>query len=115
MAQQAKIIGRGTWLDKVAGEVIEREKKLGRTLSLIRVESGLAASGFPHIGSVGDAIRSFGVKLALETIGYKSELVAYSDDLDGLRKVPAGMPDSLKDWAKQCLEMLKDPNPKKGR
>ncbi len=109
MEQDVKIIGRGTWLDKVADEVAEREKSLGRSLSLIRVESGLAASGFPHIGSVGDAIRSFGVKLALETIGYKSELIAYSDDLDGLRKVPAGLPDSLKEYIAHPVSRIPDP------
>lgn len=86
--QAAKIIGRGTWLDKVADETIAREKKLGRSLKLLRVESGLGASGLPHIGSVGDAIRSYGVKLALQDAGYRSELMAYSDDFDGLRKVP---------------------------
>ncbi|MDG6903142.1 MAG: lysine--tRNA ligase, partial [Nitrososphaerota archaeon] len=90
--EPAKIIGRGTWLDKVAQETVDREKKLGRKLSLVRVESGLGASGLPHIGSVGDAIRSYGVKLALESLGHKSELVAYSDDFDGLRKVPSGFP-----------------------
>ena len=109
MAQQVKIIGRGTWLDKVADEVVEREKKLRRSLSLVRVESGLAASGFPHIGSVGDAIRSFGIKLALETIGYKSELIAYSDDLDGLRKVPAGLPASLKKYIAHPVTHIPDP------
>ena len=56
----------------VAHELLEREKSLGRETSLLRVESGLGASGIPHIGSVGDAIRSYGVKLALETLGYKS-------------------------------------------
>ena len=81
-----KIIGKGTWIDKLAAELIEREKKLGRNLDLIRVESGLGASGIPHIGSLGDAVRAYGVKLALENQGYKSELIAYSDDLDGLRK-----------------------------
>ncbi|MDG7016242.1 MAG: lysine--tRNA ligase, partial [Nitrososphaerota archaeon] len=96
--EQPSIIGRGTWLDKVASETVEREKKLGRNLSLVRVESGLGASGLPHIGSVGDAIRSYGVKLALENLGYKSELVAYSDDFDGLRKVPAGFPAWLKEF-----------------
>ena len=72
--QVPKIIGRGTWLDKVAAETVEREKQLGRDLSLLRVESGLGASGLPHIGSVGDAIRSYGIKLALESAGFKSEL-----------------------------------------
>ena len=60
------VIGRGTWLDKVASKVIEREHALGRSLEIIRVESGLGASGIPHVGSVGDAIRAFGIKLALQ-------------------------------------------------
>jgi len=87
-----KIIGKGTWIDKLAFELIEREKQLGRdTDGVIRVESGLGASGIPHIGSLGDAVRAYGVKLALENLGYKSELIAYSDDLDGLRKIPDGL------------------------
>jgi len=89
---EQKIIGRGTWIDKLAFELIEREKQLGRnTDGIIRVESGLGASGIPHIGSLGDAVRAYGVKLALENLGYKSELIAYSDDLDGLRKIPVGL------------------------
>jgi lysyl-tRNA synthetase class 1 len=107
--EQVSIIGRGTWLDKVAFETIEREKKLGRNLALVRVESGLGASGLPHIGSVGDAIRSYGVKLALETLGYKSELIAYSDDFDGLRKVPAGFPAWLKDYISHPVSRIPDP------
>lgn len=107
--EQVSIIGRGTWLDKVAHETIEREKKVGRQLSLVRVESGLGASGLPHIGSVGDAIRSYGVKLALETLGYKSELIAYSDDFDGLRKVPAGFPSWLKDYISHPVSRIPDP------
>jgi len=91
MAEQ-KIIGKGTWIAKLAFELIEREKQLGRDIDgVIRVESGLGASGIPHIGSLGDAVRAYGVKLALENLGYKSELIAYSDDLDGLRKIPEGL------------------------
>ncbi|MDV3293818.1 MAG: lysine--tRNA ligase [Nitrososphaerales archaeon] len=107
--QAAKIIGRGTWLDKVADETIAREKKLGRSLKLLRVESGLGASGLPHIGSVGDAIRSYGVKLALQNAGYSSELVAYSDDFDGLRKVPSGFPAWLKDYISHPVARVPDP------
>ncbi len=109
MEKRVEVIGRGTWLDKVAQETIEREKKLGRKLSLVRVESGLGASGLPHIGSVGDAIRSYGVKLALETLGHKSELIAYSDDFDGLRKVPAGFPSWLKDYISHPVSRIPDP------
>ena len=50
-----KVIGRGTWYDKAADELIKREKKLKRSLDNLRTESGLGASGYPHIGSIGDA------------------------------------------------------------
>ncbi len=107
--EDSSLIGRGTWLDRVASQVIEREKKLGRDLSRIRVESGLGASGIPHIGSLGDAARAYGVKLALEGAGYKSELIAYSDDMDALRKVPAGLPDFLSKEIANPVSEIKDP------
>ena len=52
------IIGKGTWIDKVGFTIVEREKKLGRSTKVIKVESGLGASGIPHIGSMGDAVRA---------------------------------------------------------
>jgi len=106
---ESEIIGKGTWIDKLAYELLEREKSLGRKLDLIRVESGLGASGVPHIGSLGDAVRAYGVKLALENFGYKSELIAYSDDLDGLRKIPEGFPDSLKEHIAKPVSLIPDP------
>ncbi len=108
MAEQ-EIIGLGTWIDKLAFELIEREKSLGRNLDILRVESGLGASGVPHIGSLGDAVRAYGVKLALENLGYKSELVAYSDDLDGLRKIPEGFPESLEEHLAKPVSLIPDP------
>jgi lysyl-tRNA synthetase class 1 len=103
------VIGRGTWLDKVAAEVVAREEKFGRSLSLVRVESGLGASGIPHVGSLGDAVRAYGVMLALRDIGYRSELIAYSDDMDGLRKVPAGLPDWLNGYVARPVSAIPDP------
>jgi lysyl-tRNA synthetase class 1 len=92
-----KIIGRGTWYDKMAAKIVERERKLDRSLDLVRTEMGIAASGLPHIGNLSDAARSFAVTLALREQGFKSELVAFADDKDGLRKVPAGLPKSLEE------------------
>ena len=40
---EQKIIGKGTWIDKLTFELIEREKQLERNTDLIRVESGLGA------------------------------------------------------------------------
>jgi lysyl-tRNA synthetase class 1 len=93
-----KIIGHGTWYDKTASKIIEREKKLGRSLDLVRTESGLGASGFPHIGSFADCARSYAIALAIQEQGINSEYIAFADDLDGLRKVPAGLPESLRKY-----------------
>ena len=67
-----KIIGHGTWYDKMALEVIQKEKKLKRGLSPLRTESGIGASGIPHIGSLADATRSHAVSLAIENQGISS-------------------------------------------
>jgi len=104
-----KIIGRGTWYDKMAAKIIERERKLGRSLDLIRTEMGLGASGFPHIGSLGDAARSYAVTLALREQNYRSELIAFCDDKDGLRKVPAGLPKSLEKYLGFPVSEIPDP------
>ncbi|MEM2104017.1 MAG: lysine--tRNA ligase [Candidatus Bathyarchaeia archaeon] len=104
-----KIIGRGTWYDKMAVKIIERERKLGRSLNLVRAEMGFGASGFPHIGSLGDAARSYAVTLALREQGCHSELVAFCDDKDGLRKVPAGLPKSLEKYLGFPVTDIPDP------
>lgn len=104
-----EIIGKGTWIDKVADTLIKREKKLGRSMDLIRVESGLGASGIPHIGSMGDAVRAYGIALALQNFGFKSELIAYSDDMDGLRKIPNGLPDWLQEHIARPVSSIPDP------
>ncbi len=103
------IIGHGTWYDKMARKVINRERKLGRSLEKVRTEMGLGASGFPHIGSLGDAARSYAVTLALRDMGFKSELVAFCDDKDGLRKVPFGLPESLNEYLGFPVSSIPDP------
>jgi len=97
------------WLDSWARKVAEREKKLKRGLKVLRTESGLGASGVPHIGSFGDVVRQYGVTLALENIGLKSELIAFCDDRDGLRKVPLGFPDWLEKHVGMPVTDIPDP------
>jgi lysyl-tRNA synthetase class 1 len=104
-----KLIGRGTWYDKMAVKVVSRERKLGRSLDLIKTEMGLGASGFPHIGSLGDAARSYAVTLALKDMGFNSELIAFCDDKDGLRKVPVGLPKSLEKHLGFPVSSIPDP------
>ena len=101
-------IGRGTWYDMMAKKVIDREQSLGRDMSKVRTEMGLGASGFPHIGSLGDASRSYTVTLALKNQNYNSELVAFCDDKDGLRKVPAGLSKDLEKYLGYSVSSIPD-------
>ncbi len=105
-----KIIGHGTWYDKTALRIIERERKLGRSLDLIRTEMGIGISGIPHIGHIGDSSRSYAVAVALQAQKYNSELIAFADDKDGLRKVPAGLPRSLKKYLGYPVREIPDPD-----
>lgn len=106
----SKIIGHGTWYDKTAARIIERERKLGRNLDLVRTEMGVSASGIPHIGNLSDAIRSYAVTVALQAQDHCSELIAFADDKDGLRKVPAGMPRALRKYLGYPVSSIPDPH-----
>jgi len=109
MRKEEKIIGHGTWYDKIAAEIIERERKLGRSLDVINVESGVAASGIPHIGSFSEVTRNYAVSLAIKEQGYETRFILFSDNKDGLRSVPAGMPDSLKKYLGFPVTDIPDP------
>ncbi len=105
-----KIIGHGTWYDKTALKIVERERKLGRSLDLVRTEMGVSASGIPHVGNLSDAIRSYAVTVALQAQNYRSELIAFADDKDGLRRVPAGMPKTLNKYLGYPVTSIPDPD-----
>src|SRR3989344_9175505 len=96
------------WADQTAKEIIKKEEKLGRS-TVYKTEMGLGASGIPHVGSCGDGIRSYVVTLALKAQGAKSEFLAFSDDKDGLRKVPAGFPESMEADIGKPVSSIDDP------
>ncbi len=104
-----EIIGHGTWYDKIALDIIERERKLGRSLETIRVESGVAASGIPHIGSVSEVTRNYAVSLAIKEHKCNPEFIVFSDNKDGLRSVPAGLPKSLEKYVGFPVNEVPDP------
>lgn len=93
------------WVDKLADEVASRfpERPVQRT------ENGVGASGIPHIGSISDAVRSYGVKLALQEKGIKAEHIAFSDDKDGLRKIPKGFPEEFAKFIGMPVTSVPDP------
>lgn len=75
----------------------------------IKLEMGIGASGIPHVGSIGDAIRSNFIRRVLEDMGVQTKLIAFSDDMDGLRKVPIGFPEKYKKLLGQSVSRIPDP------
>ncbi|MEA2946329.1 MAG: lysyl-tRNA synthetase, class [Alphaproteobacteria bacterium] len=58
-------------------------------------ETGYGPSGLPHIGTFGEVARTTMVRHAFRTLTddkVKTRLIAFSDDMDGLRKVPDNVP-----------------------
>ncbi|MFQ5980264.1 MAG: lysine--tRNA ligase [Candidatus Heimdallarchaeota archaeon] len=102
------IVGRGTPWDIIANDALASKRKFRPEPIIFCCESGLGASGFPHIGSFSDGARAFTVKLAAEDQGNPAKYIAYSDDLDGLRKVPAGMSAELEDYLAVPVSKIPD-------
>ncbi|MBS1240552.1 MAG: lysine--tRNA ligase, partial [Proteobacteria bacterium] len=56
-------------------------------------ETGYGPSGLPHIGTFNEVLRTTMVRHAFEELtGAPTRLIAFSDDMDGLRKVPDNVP-----------------------
>ena len=56
-------------------------------------ETGYGPSGLPHIGTFGEVVRTSMVRQAFELLsGCSTRLICFSDDMDGLRKVPDNVP-----------------------
>ncbi|MGE4430240.1 MAG: lysine--tRNA ligase [Sphingobium sp.] len=75
-------------------------------------ETGYGPSGLPHIGTFNEVLRTTMVRRAFETLSdVPTRLVAFSDDMDGLRKVPDNVPnqDMLRDHLGKPLTAIPDP------
>ncbi len=76
-------------------------------------ETGYGPSGLPHIGTFGEVVRTTMVRRAFELLcpGVPTSLIAFSDDMDGMRKVPPGLPqqEMLKAHLDQPLTSVPDP------
>jgi len=71
----------------------QARKKAGKPADFVLFETGYGPSGLPHIGTFGEVARTSWVRHAFETIcDIPTHLIAFSDDMDGLRKVPDNLP-----------------------
>ncbi len=77
-------------------------------------ETGYGPSGLPHIGTFGEVARTSMVRHAFEVLTEgrrKTRLICFSDDMDGLRKVPSNLPnqDLLAAHLEKPLSRVPDP------
>ena len=69
------------------------ESKPDNTGKEVIFETGYGPSGLPHIGTFGEVVRTSMIRHAFEVLtGRKTRLICFSDDMDGLRKVPENVP-----------------------
>src|SRR5437667_1008069 len=81
------------WPFEQAKQIVARLKKQHKDEVLF--ETGYGPSGLPHIGTFGEVARTTMVRHAFRVLTedkIKTRLIAFSDDMDGLRKVPDNVP-----------------------
>jgi len=81
------------WPFEQAKAIVARLKKQPKDEVLF--ETGYGPSGLPHIGTFGEVARTTMVRHAFRVLTedkVKTRLIAFSDDMDGLRKVPDNVP-----------------------
>ncbi len=103
------------WPFEEARRLLQRLEKMGVAASKeVIFETGYGPSGLPHIGTFGEVSRTTMVRHAFEVLTggrIKTRLICFSDDMDGLRKVPDNVPnkDMLKDYLDMPLTSVPDP------
>jgi len=85
------------WPFEEARKILARLKRGSQNPSAREVvfETGYGPSGLPHIGTFGEVARTTMVRHAFRVLtddSVKTRLIAFSDDMDGLRKVPDNVP-----------------------
>jgi lysyl-tRNA synthetase class 1 len=99
------------WPFVEAQRIIDHLSRTGKTG--VVAETGYGPSGLPHIGTFGEVARTSFVLQALATVApqVQSKIIAFSDDMDGLREVPKNLPNPqmLREHLGKPLTSIPDP------
>ncbi len=102
-----------TWPFVEARNLAARLERMGRGGGAVLFETGFGPSGLPHIGTFGEVVRTQMVRRAFAHLrpGCPTRLICFSDDLDGLRKVPGNLPNQamLAEHLGRPLSRIPDP------
>lgn len=82
------------WPFQEAKALVKRYEKRAPEKGYVLLETGYGPSGLPHIGTFGEVARTTMVRNAFGVMSdIPTKLFAFSDDMDGLRKVPDNLPE----------------------
>jgi len=100
------------WPFVEAKKILRERKKAIEKKGKIILQTGYGPSGLPHIGTFGEVARTSMIVNALNhLVDLPKEIITFSDDMDGLRKVPDNVPNQeiLKQNLHKPLTSIPDP------
>src|SRR5580692_13211095 len=100
------------WPFEEARKIVARIGGKTPAKGYVLFETGYGPSGLPHIGTFGEVVRTTMVRQAFRRMSdLPTRLFAFSDDMDGLRKVPDNIPNAemLREHLGQPLTRIPDP------
>ena len=102
------------WPFEEARKVLSRLKRIPKPTGAIIFETGYGPSGLPHIGTFGEVARTTMVRHAFRVLTedkIPTRLICFSDDMDGMRKVPENVPNQamLRENLHRPLTSVPDP------
>ncbi|MDJ1006630.1 MAG: lysine--tRNA ligase [Paracoccaceae bacterium] len=100
------------WPFEEARRLAKRYEAAPPEKGFVLFETGYGPSGLPHIGTFGEVLRTTMVRRAFEAISeIPTKLISFSDDMDGMRKVPDNVPnrEMLAEHIQKPLTSVPDP------
>ena len=100
------------WPFEEALRILKRFEKKPPEKGYVLFETGYGPSGLPHIGTFGEVARTTMIMRAFQELSdIPTRLVCFSDDLDGMRKVPGNVPnpERLTEHLQRPLTSVPDP------
>ena len=93
MIDKSIIQATSSWPFVEARKLVKERKKIFEKNGKITLQTGYGPSGLPHIGTFGEVARTTMMVNAIkQIIDIPTEIITFSDDMDGLRKVPDNIP-----------------------
>jgi len=112
MIKKENLDKTSAWPFVEAKKMLRERKSFIEKKGKITLQTGYGPSGLPHIGTFGEVARTSMMVNALRQLtDFPTEIITFSDDMDGLRKVPENVPNQklLNDNLHKPLTKVPDP------